>query len=145
LQGCYRHWIYCSDFFATSFSSFDVTTEDLCVLICTVPRTEKLTTIRRIAVMIGAQSRVPLEPLNTIVLWCTESFRGALIWVPMMPGIVNLSDNYTFDRCANTQNHMRRSELFATSLYMNKKFDKLKNCLGLKQFGPGALPGLSFL
>ena len=36
----------------------------------------------------------PLNPLNTIVLWCTGGFRGTLNWAPMMPRDASLSDSY---------------------------------------------------
>ena len=34
----------------------------------------------------------PLNPINTIVLWCTGGFRGALNWSPLMPRDISLSD-----------------------------------------------------
>ena len=51
------------------------------------PQTGKTSPIRRIAVRetnvfwpwMGAQIRHPLKTLNTIVLWCTEDFRGPSI------------------------------------------------------------------
>ena len=36
----------------------------------------------------------PLNPLNTIVLWCTGGFRGALNWAILMPRDASLSDSY---------------------------------------------------
>ena len=39
-----------------------------------------------------------INPLNVIVLWCTEGFRGALNWAPLMPRDASLSDSYKSDR-----------------------------------------------
>ena len=46
-----------------------------------------------ISISFGAQVRYPLNPLNTIVLWCTGGFRGALNWTPLMPRDASLSDS----------------------------------------------------
>ena len=41
----------------------------------------------------------PLKPLNTIVLWSTGFFKGALNWAPMIPRDASLPESYTSDRC----------------------------------------------
>ena len=47
----------------------------------------------------GVKLRVPLKPLNRIVLWWSGGFQGALNLVPMMPRDASLSDSYTSDCC----------------------------------------------
>ena len=39
-----------------------------------------------------------INPLNIIVLWCTEDFSGALNWTPLMLRDASLSDSYKSDR-----------------------------------------------
>ena len=41
----------------------------------------------------SSQVNWQLNPLNTIVQWCTGDFRGALNWAPMMPRDASLSDS----------------------------------------------------
>ena len=42
--------------------------------------------------VMGEELRATLEPLNTIVLWFTGGFRGALTWAPIMPTAIHTSD-----------------------------------------------------
>ena len=48
--------------------------------------------------IMGAQLWFLLKPLATIVLWCTGGFKGAIIWDPIVPRNVSLSDSCTSDR-----------------------------------------------
>ena len=47
----------------------------------------------------GGPIKGPLQPFNTIALWCTGGFREALNWTTMMPRNASLSVSYTSDRC----------------------------------------------
>ena len=51
----------------------------------------------------------PLKPLNTIVLWSTGFFKGALNWAPMIPRDASLPESYTSDRCSfSSQNRVMK-------------------------------------
>ena len=63
------------------------------------PRLEKLTHLlsERLASLsiMGLQLKTALKTLNTIMLWCTGGFSGALNWSPMMPRDDSLSNVYS--------------------------------------------------